>query len=249
MADDQSLSLMDHLIELRGRLLKASLAVIVVLAGLLPFSRQIFSAAARPMLEHLPPESRMIAIDVAAPFLTPFKLTLMVAILIAIPFVMYQIWAFVAPGLFRNEKRLAKPILISSVLLFYSGCAFAFFVVFPLMFGFFTNIAPDGVAVMTDISKYLDFVLALFLAFGLAFEIPVVTLILVALRVVSRKQLAAKRPYVIIGVFALGMMLTPPDVISQTLLALPMWLLFEAGLIMCRILLPEREETQSSAVN
>jgi sec-independent protein translocase protein TatC len=182
----------------------------------------------------------MIAIDVASPFLAPFKLTLLLSLVISIPIVLYQLWAFVAPALFQHEKRLAKPLLVSSVFLFYLGCSFAFFVVFPLVFGFMTRIAPEGVAVMTDINRYLDFVIALFLAFGLAFEVPIATIILVAAGITTTDQLGKARPYVVVGAFAIGMLLTPPDIISQTLLAIPMWVLYEIGIIMCRILLPHR---------
>jgi sec-independent protein translocase protein TatC len=186
----------------------------------------------------------MIAIDVASPFLTPFKLCLLLALIVAIPVVLYQIWAFVAPALYRHEKRLARPLLYSSVALFYLGCAFAYFVVFPLVFGFFTSVAPEGVSVMTDISRYLDFVITLFLAFGITFEVPIATIILVATGVTTVRKLAGMRGYVVVGAFGLGMILTPPDIISQTLLALPMWLLFEFGLVMCRVLLPEKVKAE-----
>jgi sec-independent protein translocase protein TatC len=187
----------------------------------------------------------MIAIDVASPFLTPFKLALLLALILSIPVVLYQLWAFVAPALYRQEKRLARPLLYSAVLLFYAGCAFAYFVVFPLVFGFFTRVAPEGVTVMTDISKYLDFVMTLFLAFGLTFEVPVATIILVATGITTIDKLRKMRSYVIVGAFALGMLLTPPDVISQTLLALPMWLLFEIGILMSWFLLPHRRTAPS----
>lgn len=238
--DDRELTFMEHLIELRGRLLKSSLAVLVVLVVLLPFARRLYSLLSAPLTAHLPEGSSMIAIDVASPFLTPFKLALLLALIIAIPVVLYQLWAFVAPALYRHEKRLALPLLFSSVALFYLGCAFAYFVVFPLVFGFFTRVAPEGVTVMTDISKYLDFVMTLFLAFGLTFEVPIATIILVATGMVTIEQLVKARAYVVVGAFALGMLLTPPDVISQTLLALPMWLLFEVGIVMSRVLLPHR---------
>ncbi len=238
--EDREQTFLEHLIELRSRLLKSSAAVLVVLLALLPFSRKLYEALAAPLTARLPEGSSMIAIDVASPFLTPFKLALLLALILAIPIVLYQAWAFVAPALYRHEKRLAKPLLYSAVLLFYTGCAFAYFVVFPLVFGFFTSVAPAGVAVMTDISKYLDFVIALFLAFGLAFEVPIATIILVATGICTVQQLVKARGYVIVGAFAVGMLLTPPDVISQTLLAVPMWLLFELGLIMSRLLLPHR---------
>ena len=237
---DREQSFLEHLVELRSRLIKACLAILLVLICLLPFSRKLYNLLASPMLASLPDGSSMIAIDVASPFLAPFKLALLLSVIIAIPVVLYQLWAFVAPALFRHEKRLARPLLFSSVLLFYLGCAFAYFVVFPLVFGFMTRVAPDGVSVMTDISRYLDFVITLFLAFGLTFEVPIATIILVATGLMTAEKLAQARPYVIVGAFALGMLLTPPDVISQTLLALPMWVLYELGIIFSRILIPEK---------
>ena len=237
---DREQSFLEHLVELRSRLIKACLAILVVLICLLPFSRTLYNLLASPMLASLPDGSSMIAIDVASPFLAPFKLALLLSVIIAIPVVLYQLWAFVAPALFRHEKRLARPLLFSSVLLFYLGCAFAYFVVFPLVFGFMTRVAPEGVSVMTDISRYLDFVITLFLAFGITFEVPIATIILVATGLVTAEKLAQARPYVIVGAFALGMLLTPPDVISQTLLALPMWVLYELGIIFSRILIAEK---------
>lgn len=245
-SEDQELSFLQHLVELRSRLLKACVAVLVVLVALLPFSRKLYEALAAPMMAQLPAGSSMIAIDVASPFLTPFKLTMLVAVMIAIPVVLYQIWAFVAPALFKHEKRLARPLLLSSILLFYAGCAFAYFIVFPLVFGFLTKVAPEGVSVMTDISKYLDFVITLFMAFGITFEVPIATIILCATGITTPKKLASYRPYIIVGAFALGMVLTPPDVISQTLLALPMWILFEVGIFFARILLPEKEASEDT---
>jgi len=242
--NDRELSFLEHLVELRSRLLKACGAVLVVLVALLPFSRQLYEALAAPLMAQMPEGSSMIAIDVASPFLTPFKLTLLVAVMVAIPVVMYQLWAFVAPALFKHEKRLARPLLFSSVFLFYAGCAFAYFVVFPLVFGFLTKVAPEGVAVMTDISKYLDFVMTLFFAFGITFEVPIATIILVATGITTPAKLASWRPYIVVGAFALGMVLTPPDVISQTLLALPMWLLFEIGIIFSRILITPRDQDE-----
>jgi sec-independent protein translocase protein TatC len=240
--DDQELSFLQHLVELRGRLLKACLSVFAVLIVLLPFSRRLYETLAAPLMAQMPEGSSMIAIDVASPFLTPFKLTLLVSIMISIPVVMYQLWAFVAPALFKHEKSLARPLLLSSIFLFYAGCAFAYFVVFPLVFGFLTSVAPEGVAVMTDISKYLDFVMTLFLAFGITFEVPIATIILVATGITNANKQASWRPYIIVGAFALGMVLTPPDVISQTLLALPMWLLFELGIIFSRILIKSEND-------
>ena len=241
-AEDSELSFLEHLVELRSRLLKACLSVLVVLIALLPFSRHLYETLASPLMAQLPEGSSMIAIDVASPFLTPFKLTLLLSIMISIPVVLYQLWAFVAPALFKREKKLARPLLLSSIVLFYAGCAFAYFVVFPLVFGFLTRVAPEGVAVMTDISKYLDFVMTLFLAFGITFEVPIATIILVASGMTTADKLASWRPYIVVGAFALGMILTPPDVISQTLLALPMWLLFELGIIFSRILVQDKDK-------
>jgi sec-independent protein translocase protein TatC len=235
--------LLEHLLELRNRVLKMIIAVIVCTVVLAPFTQQLYALLADPLMRHLPEGSSMIAIDVATPFLTPFKLTVLTGLMLSIPVIIYQLWAFVAPGLFRHEQHLARPLLVSATLLFYAGCLFAYVVVFPVIFAFFTRVAPAGVSVMTDISRYLDFVIALFFAFGIAFEVPVAIIILVALRVVTPEQLASKRAYVIVGAFAVGMLLTPPDVISQTLLALPMWLLFEFGIIMSKVLVRRREAT------
>ena len=227
-------SLMSHLVELRNRLLYGVIAILILAVALLPFSNDLYQFIAAPLLAHLPENGTMIATQVAAPFLTPFKLTLSVAILLAMPVLLYQIWAFVAPGLYDKERKVAMPLLFSSIILFFLGMTFAYYVVFPLMFQFFTGAAPEGVAVMTDISHYLDFVLKLFFAFGLAFEVPVATVLLVKTGVSTIESLREKRPYVIVGAFVMGMLLTPPDVISQTLLAVPVWLLFEFGLFCSR---------------
>ncbi len=232
----------EHLIELRGRLLKIVAVVLVAFLGLAPFADRIYTYLAGPLLKHLPKESTMIAIDVASPFLTPFKLALVVAIFATLPVILHQVWGFVAPGLYRHEKRLLLPLLMASTLLFYAGAAFAYFVVLPLVFQFMTATAPQGVAVMTDISRYLDFILTLFFAFGVAFEVPIATILLVWSGITTRESLARKRPYVIVAAFVLGMLLTPPDVISQTLLAVPMWLLYELGLLFSRPFVPERKE-------
>ncbi|MGH8034218.1 MAG: twin-arginine translocase subunit TatC [Lysobacterales bacterium] len=244
---DREQTFLEHLVELRSRLLKASVSVLLVLLGLLPFSQKLYSLLAEPLTSRLPEGSSMIAIDVASPFLTPFKFCLLLAVILSIPVVLYQVWAFIAPALYRHERRLAKPLLYTSVLLFYAGCAFAYFLVFPLVFGFFTRVAPAGVAVMTDINKYLDFVMTLFLAFGVTFEIPIATIILVATGITTAEKLVSIRGYVVVGAFAVGMVLTPPDVISQTLLAVPMWLLFELGVLMARVLLPKRGRNASEA--
>lgn len=224
-------SLISHLIELRNRVLRALLSVLVVFLCLVYFAEDLYHYLAKPLLEVLPENSSMIATDVASPFFAPFKLTLVLSFFLAIPYVLYQVWAFVAPGLYKNEKKLVIPLLVSSTLLFYAGMAFAYFVVFPLAFAFFTSVAPSGVTVSTDITSYLDFVLKLFFAFGVSFEIPIAIILLCWTGVTDAKSLRAKRPFVIVGAFVVGMLLTPPDVISQTLLALPMWVLFEVGVI------------------
>ena len=221
--------------ELRDRLLRMVLLVLVVFLGLFPFANSIYTYVAGPLMAALPEGTSMIATQVASPFLTPFKLSLVAAVFICMPYLLYQLWAFVAPGLYQHERRLALPLVSSSVILFYLGVAFAYYVVFPLVFGFLTSIAPEGVAVMTDITAYLDFVLTLFFAFGLAFEIPIATIILVWMGITTPEALRAKRPYVIVGAFVTGMLLTPPDVISQTLLAFPMWVLFELGVIFAKV--------------
>ncbi|MEI6066042.1 MAG: twin-arginine translocase subunit TatC [Methylococcaceae bacterium] len=224
-----------HLIELRNRLLKVVVFVLVVFVGLSVYANQIYSFLAGPLMKHMPKNSTMIAIDVASPFFTPFKLALFVAVFISIPVILYQFWAFVAPGLYKRERRMILPLLVASTFLFYLGMAFAYFVVFPLVFGFLTAAAPEGVAVMTDIAKYLDFVLTLFFAFGICFEVPIFTIVMVWTGLVTPTDLAEKRPYVIVAAFVIGAFLTPPDAISQTLLAVPMWMLFEAGLLCSRL--------------
>ena len=239
--------LIAHLVELRTRLLRAVLGVLVVFLALFPFANTIYTWLAGPLTRHLPEGSSMIAIEVAAPFLIPFKLVLLLAMVIAIPWILYQAWGFVAPGLYKSERRLTLPLLVSSTLLFYTGMAFAYFVVFPLMFGFFIATTPQDVAVMTDIGRYLDFVITLFIAFGLAFEVPVATILLVAMGATTPKALARNRPYVVVGAFAIGMLLTPPDVISQSLLALPMCVLFELGLLFSRYFVPKGDAGDAGA--
>ena len=225
---------LSHLVELRDRLLKAILAVGVLFLALFSFSNDIYNWLAAPLLKYLP-DGQMIAIDVAAPFFIPFKLTLMLCVFLAIPWILYQVWAFVAPGLYTHEKRLVFPMMVSSTLLFYLGVAFAYFVVFPIVFGFFVGVAPEGVEVNTDIGRYLDFVITLFFAFGIAFEVPVATVLVVAVGITTPEQLRQIRPYVIVAAFIVGMFLTPPDIISQTLLALPMWLLYEIGIVLAGV--------------
>jgi len=233
---DQPLPLVAHLTELRDRLLRALLAVLVVFICLFPFANEIYTFVSEPLRALLPEGATMIATEVASPFLTPFKLTLVAAIFVAIPYLLYQVWSFIAPGMYQHEKRLALPLLASSIALFYAGAAFAYFVVFPLIFAFFTSTGPADITIMTDINSYLDFVLKLFFAFGVAFEIPIAAVLLISTGITTPDNLAKKRPYIIVGCFVLGMLLTPPDIISQSLLAFPMWLLFEIGVYFGRII-------------
>lgn len=244
--EDNPQPLVAHLTELRDRLLRAILSVLVIFICLFPFSNEIYTFISEPLRALLPEGSSMIATEVASPFLTPFKLTLVMSIFVAIPVILYQIWSFVAPGMYRQEKRIAFPLLASSVLLFYAGASFAYFVVFPLIFAFFTSVGPTDVAVMTDINRYLDFVLKLFFAFGIAFEIPIAAVILIWSGVTTPDALAKKRPYIIVGCFVFGMLLTPPDVISQSLLAVPMWMLFEVGVFFGRIIEKRRQSSNGS---
>jgi sec-independent protein translocase protein TatC len=223
--------LVSHLVELRDRILRMVLVVLAVFICLFPFANDLYTAIAGPMQDALPSGSTMISTKPIDPFLIPFKLSLQLAIFISIPVILYQFWAFVAPGLYKHEKRMVMPLLISSTLLFYLGMAFAYFVVFPLVFTFLASTAPEGVEVATDMGSYLDFVMTLFFAFGVAFEVPIATIILVWMGITTPEKLRQKRPFIIVGAFVVGMFLTPPDVISQTLLALPMWVLFELGII------------------
>jgi len=235
---DNPQPLVAHLTELRSRLLRSVLALLALTLAVLPFANPLYEIVSEPLRRWLPAGSHMIATDVTAPFLVPFKLAAFAALLASVPYLLWQAWAFVAPGLYRNEKALVLPLMVSSVLLFYSGVAFAFFVVCPMIFGFFAQAGPDSVAVMTDMGSYLDFILTLFFAFGVAFEIPIATILLIRAGIVSATSLAEKRPYVVVGCFVIGMLLTPPDVISQTLLAVPMWLLFEIGVAVGRHITP-----------
>ncbi len=237
---------LSHLIELRDRLLRSVLVILVIFLVLFPFGNDIYLFVADPLMRVLPEGTSMIATQVASPFLTPFKLALVTALFLAMPYLLHQFWAFIAPALYQHEKRLALPLLASSVLLFYLGAAFAYAVVFPLVFVFLTGVAPEGVAVMTDITHYLDFVLTLFFAFGLAFEVPIATIVLVVAGATTPEKLATKRRYVIVGAFVIGMLLTPPDIISQTLLALPMWILFEIGLVFSRLVMRERKRREEA---
>lgn len=238
---EQSQPLIAHLLELRDRILRSIAAVIVVFLALVYFSSNIYEFVSKPLVDKLPHGASMIATDVASPFFTPLKLTLIAAVFLSVPYILYQVWAFVAPGLYKHERRLIFPLLISSSVLFYIGVSFAYFVVFPLVFGFFTAISLGGVEYMTDITSYLDFVLALFMAFGIAFEVPVAIILLCWTGATDVKSLKEKRPYIIVGAFVVGMLLTPPDMISQTLLAVPMCILFEVGMFFAKFY--ERSET------
>lgn len=229
-------TLISHLMELRDRLLRAIIAVIVVFVCLFPWANDLYSMLARPLLAVLPSGGQMIATDVVGVFLVPVKVAFLLAFLIALPYVLYQVWAFVAPGLYTHEKRLVAPLVLTSFLLFIAGMAFAYFVVFPVVFRFMAAIAPKGVAWMTDIDKYLSFVLTLFVAFGVTFEVPIAVVLLVRMGVVSVAKLREVRPYVIVGAFVIGAIFTPPDVVSQLLLALPLWLLYEVGVIVAALL-------------
>ncbi|MFM8480868.1 MAG: twin-arginine translocase subunit TatC [Gammaproteobacteria bacterium] len=236
-------TLISHLLELRDRLLRAFLAVIVVFVPIAFFSNEVFTLVAQPLIDKLPAGSSLIATSVISPFMTPFKLAFFVALFAAMPYVLYQVWAFVAPGLYRHEKRFALPLLMSSIILFYAGVAFAYFVVFPVMFDFFASTTPAGVRMMTDITSYMDFVLTMFLCFGLAFEVPVVVVLLVLTGLVKVDKLAEIRGYVLIGIFVIAALLTPPDAISQTIMAVPMYLLYEGGLLMARLMQRMRSKT------
>jgi len=244
---DDDRPLLTHLLELRSRLMRSVGVVLVLFLGLYPFREPLYSGLAGPLMAVLPEGGSMIATQVATPFLIPLKVALVSAFFLSIPYLLYQLWAFVAPGLYRHEKKLVWPLLISSVVLFYSGMAFAYFLVFPLIFQFFAAATPDGVAMMTDIGEYLSFVMTLFFAFGAAFEVPIATILLVRSGATTAAALAAKRPYVIVGAFTIGMLLTPPDVISQVLLALPVWLLFELGVFLSRWFTPTEEPDTQEA--
>jgi sec-independent protein translocase protein TatC len=239
----ESQPFMAHLIEFRDRILRAIASVALIFIGLFSFSNELYLYVSEPLRQYLPESSTMIATDVTSPFLTPFKLTLVLSLFAAMPYVLYQVWAFVAPGLYQREKKIVIPLFCSSVILFYAGMAFAYYVVFPLVFMFFTSVGPEGVAIMTDIRSYLDFVLKLFFAFGISFEIPIAVVILSWMGAVDPDNLAKKRPYVFILCFVFGMLLTPPDILSQTLLAIPMWLLFEIGIVFGRLVKPKTDNS------
>ncbi|OOF48070.1 twin-arginine translocase subunit TatC [Rodentibacter trehalosifermentans] len=246
---DESQPLISHLIELRNRLLRCVICVAVIFVGLVYFSNDIYHFVASPLTEVMPKGATMIATNIQTPFFTPIKLTAIVSVFISVPYLLYQIWAFIAPALYQHEKRMIYPLLFSSTILFYFGVAFAYYVVFPFVFGFFTQTAPEGVAIATDISSYLDFALALFLAFGVCFEVPVAIILLCWTGVTTVKALAEKRPYIIVAAFFIGMILTPPDIFSQTLLAVPMCLLFELGLFVARFYQPKDEAEESAVEN
>jgi sec-independent protein translocase protein TatC len=229
-------SFLSHLIELRNRLLRSLIVVGVVFVFLFPFASELYDLLARPLLAALPQGGKMIATEVTTPFFVPMKVAMMAAFLISLPYVLYQLWAFIAPGLYTHERRLIGPLVVASTLLFLCGMAFAYFLVFPVVFGFITSVAPQGVAVMTDIGKYLDFVLTLFVAFGITFEVPVAVVVLTRFGIVSVEKLKEARPYVIVGAFVIGAIFTPPDVVSQIMLAVPLWLLYEAGILVSRLM-------------
>lgn len=240
-AVDEPQTLIFHLMELRNTLLRVFIAVMGMFVVLMPFGKSLYEWASEPLVRQMPANTTMIAIEVVSGFMTPFKMSFFTALFVTMPYVLYQFWGFVAPGLYAREKKTAIPLLLTSILLFYVGIAFVYFVVFPLLFAFIVKVTPESVAVMTDISKYLDFVIALFLTFGLAFEVPIATVILVWMGITTPDNLAKKRPYVLIGAFVLGMFLTPPDVISQILLAIPMYILYELGIFMARRITPRTE--------
>lgn len=242
MTDDATQPLIGHLVELRARLLRSIICILLVLACLLYFSNDIYRIVANPLISQLPQGSSMIATDIAAPFFTPIKLTAVVAIFISIPYILYQVWGFIAPALYQHERRLVMPLIVSSTILFYMGIAFAYFVVFPLAFYFFIHTAPIDVAINTDITKYLDFVMTLFVVFGFAFEVPVAIILLCWTGITTPKSLRKKRPYIIVGVFAIAMFVTPPDVFSQILLAVPICLLFEIGTFFARFYQPRKKD-------
>jgi len=245
-APQEEQTLLSHLIELRSRIMKAFIATLVTFVCLVPFAQEIFSLVADPLMSQLPENATMIATQVASPFLTPFKTTFFVALFIAMPVVIFQVWGFVAPGLYKNEKKFALPLLVSSIVLFYLGIAFAYYVVFPLMFGFFAAASPQGVTMMTDIGAYLDFILTLFFAFGISFEVPIATVMLVSTGLLKVDKLKSARPYVFLGAFVVGMFLTPPDAISQTLLAIPVYLLYEVGILLSSIISKSKAEAANN---
>lgn len=252
MAVEDTQPLISHLIELRKRLLNCVVAILAIFLALVYFANNIYQMVSAPLISQMPQGATMIATDVASPFFTPIKLTMMVSVILSAPVILYQVWAFIAPALYKHERRLVVPLLVSSTLLFYIGMAFAYFVVFPLAFGFLTHTAPVGVVVSTDIASYLSFVMALFMAFGVSFEVPVAIVLLCWMGVTTPEDLRKKRPYVLVGAFVVGMLLTPPDVFSQTLLAIPMYFLFEVGVFFARFYvgkrrMPSEEDDETEA--
>jgi sec-independent protein translocase protein TatC len=242
----KSSTLFAHLLELRTRLLHSVLSILIVFCSLVYFAQDIYQYLALPLLDNMPEGSRMIATDVASPFFAPFKLTLVLSLFIAVPFILYQIWSFVAPGLYRNEKRLVVPLMLGSTILFYGGISFAYFIVFPVVFAFFSSVAPEGVEIATDISSYLDFVLKLFFAFGAAFEIPIAIILMCWTGVTTPNNLRQKRPYVAVGAFVIGMLLTPPDIISQTMLAIPILILYEIGIMVSSLYTRDNDNEEAT---
>lgn len=247
--DDEpsSLPLVTHLTELRDRLLRSLLAILIAFLCLFYFANDIYFFVSEPLRSLLPQGTSMIATEIASPFLTPFKLTLVAAVVVSMPYLLFQAWSFIAPGMYQSEKRIAIPLLISSIILFYAGLAFAYYVVFPLIFGFFSSVGPEDVNYMPDIARFLDITLKLFFAFGIAFEIPIATILLIWAGVTTTKSLAEKRPFIIVGCFVFGMLLTPPDIISQALLAIPMWFLFEFGVFFGRFIEPKEDESEAES--
>ena len=245
LVDAHEQPLVEHLIELRTRLLRIVLAVLIIFVPLFYYANNLYQFIAAPLMKAMPVGSQMIATEVASPFTTPFKLAMFASLILAVPYILHQIWGFLAPGLYSREKRFGGPLLFTSVLLFYLGGAFAYFVVFPFIFVWFISAAPAGVAVMTDINRYLDFVLGMFVAFGATFEIPVAVFLLVRTGITTTASLAEKRPYIIVGCFVIGAVFTPPDVVSQLMMAVPMWLLYELGLLTCRLVIKPEKVTAS----
>ncbi|BCN92403.1 hypothetical protein THMIRHAM_01880 [Thiomicrorhabdus immobilis] len=242
--NDQEMTLVQHLLDLKTSLTRGILAIIVFFVFLFPFANEIYTYISEPLTRYLPEGTSMIATAVASPFLTPFKLSFVLSIYLAMPYLLYQLWRFIAPALYQHERQLVAPLLFFSSFLFYAGGLFAYYVVFPLVFGFLSQTAPEGVTIATDISLYLDFVIKMFFAFGMAFEVPIVTILLIVSGMTKPEKLSHARPYIVVGAFVIGMLLTPPDVISQTLLAVPMWLLFELGLIIGAIVVKKRSKNK-----
>jgi len=240
-------TLISHLLELRTRLMRIAISVVIVFIPLVIFANDLFTLVAKPLIEKLPEGTSLIATSVVAPFMTPLKLALVTAMFVAIPYILHQVWGFVSPGLYQREKRFAMPLLVSSILLFYAGVAFAYFILFPIIFAFFASTTPEGVMMMTDISSYLDFTLLLFFAFGLAFEMPVATVLLVATGLVKVETLQKNRGYVLLGIFIVAAFLTPPDAISQTFMAVPMYLLYEVGILFSRMIVRNRQVENAAA--